>query len=332
VAFRPRLCQRGRVTSQPPQCLPGTDVIDLIGESGKDLDAYFDRREFEIRSWLEDQHYWHRYRKTVILQVLRGHCPDGSRPLVDLGCGAGVVATYLNQHGYRVDYADVHTEALHVARQRFQATLGTQAPAPRFIRVDITRSFPVDDYHGYLLLDVLEHLPDDVAVMRALHGRMQDAVARRAQTGCARQDRDFVLLTLPAFPALWSPWDDLEKHKRRYTLATARRLCEQAGFEVIRTTCFFFPLFFAALAVKAVRLAARKLGDRIAPAGAITDLAEGKTSRGLSGLVLGLLAPERGWLRYGNLPLGTSILLLARPRAPAGGTRKASVHFAGSAI
>jgi hypothetical protein len=192
--------------------------------------------------------------------------------------------------------------------------MGTQAPAPRFIRVDITRGFPVDDYQGYLLLDVLEHLPDDVAVMRALRGRMQDAVARRAQTGCARQDRDFVLLTLPAFPALWSPWDDLEKHKRRYTLATARRLCEESGFEVIRTTCFFFPLFFAAVAVKALRLVGRKLGGRTDPPGAITDLTEAKTSRGLSGLVLSLLAPERGWLRYGNLPLGTSILVLARPR------------------
>ena len=57
----------------PSQCLPGSDVIDLIGESGKDLDAYFDRREFDIWSWLEDQHYWHRYRKTVILQILQGH-------------------------------------------------------------------------------------------------------------------------------------------------------------------------------------------------------------------------------------------------------------------
>lgn len=300
--------------SQPSQCLPGSDVIDLIGESGKDLDAYFDRREFEIRSWLEDQHYWHRYRKTVILQILQGHSTDRRRPLVNLGCGAGVVATHLNQHGYRVDYADVHTEALQVARQRFQATMGSRAPAPRFIRVDITRGFPVDDYHGYLLLDVLEHLPDDVAVMRALHDRMQDAAARRAQTGCGPECYDFVLFTVPAFPALWSPWDDLEKHKRRYTLTAARRLCEDTGFQAIRTTCFFFPLFFAAAAVKALRLAGRKLGGRIDPPGAITDLAEAKTSRALSGLVLGLLAPERGWLRYGNLPLGTSILVLARPR------------------
>lgn len=300
--------------SQDPRHTPSSDIIDLIGEPDQDLDGFFDRREFEIRSWLEDQHYWHRYRKTVILQVLQGHVVDRTRPLVDLGCGAGVVATHLNQHGFRVDYADVHTEALLVARERFAAALGERAPAPRFVRVDITQGFPVDDYHGYLLLDVLEHLPDDLGAMRALHARMQAALHRRARTGGGGDTRDFVLLTVPAFPGLWSPWDDLEKHKRRYTRATARGMCEDAGFEVLRATCFFSPLFFAAAAVKAVRLARRKLTGGSASPETITDLTEGKTTRGLSRLMLGLLAPEKHWLKYGNLPLGTSILVLARPR------------------
>lgn len=298
-----------------PQSPPasGSGIVDLIGESGADFDSFFDRHEFEIRAWLEDQHFWHRYRKTIILQALRGHGVDPSRPLIDLGCGAGVVATHLSQHGYRVDFADVHTEALQVARQRFEATLGTTVPLPRFIRVDITRGFPVDDYHGYLLLDVLEHLPDDVAVMRTLHRRME-AVARPVSRLGTSAGQDFVLFTVPAFPSLWSPWDDLEKHKRRYTLTTARRLCEATGFEVMRATCFFFPLFFAAAAVKALRLAGRALRGQATSPAAITDLAEGKTTPALSRLVLGLLAPERRWLRHGNLPLGTSILVLARPR------------------
>ena len=150
--------------------------------------------------------------------------------------------------------------------------------------------------------------------MRALHRRMRDAMARRAPTDGGPKTPDFVLFTVPAFPALWSPWDDLEKHKRRYTPATARRLCEEAGFEVVRTTCFFLPLFFAAAAVKAVRLVGRALRGQAVSPGAITDLAEGKTTPALSRLVLGLLAPERSWLRRGNLPLGTSILVLARPR------------------
>jgi SAM-dependent methyltransferase len=300
--------------SRPSQALPGPGIIDLIGESSTDFDGFFDRREFEIRAWLEDQHFWHRYRKTVILQALQSHGADRSRPLVDLGCGAGVVATYLGRHGYRVDYADVHTEALQVARQRFEATLGTTVPLPRFIRVDVTRGLPLDDYHGYLLLDVLEHLPDDVAVMRALHRRMRDSIARLALTDGGSNPPDFVLFTVPAFPALWSPWDDLEKHKRRYTPATARQLCEEAGFEVLRATCFFFPLFFAAAAVKAVRLVGRAFRGQADSPRAITDLTEGKTTPALSRIVLGLLAPERSWLRYGNLPLGTSILVLARPR------------------
>jgi SAM-dependent methyltransferase len=300
--------------SQQSQPAPGSGIVDLIGESGADFDGFFDRREFEIRAWLEDQHFWHRYRKTIILQALRGYGVDRSRSLVDLGCGAGVVATYLGQHGYMVDFADVHTEALQVARQRFESTLGTTVPLPRFIRVDITRGLPLDDYHGYLLLDVLEHMPDDMAVMRALHSRMHEYLARRAPTGGASESPDFVLLTVPAFPSLWSPWDDLEKHKRRYTQATARRLCEEAGFEVIRMTCFFFPLFFAAAAVKAIRLVGHALHGQAASPRAITDLAEGKTTPALSSLVLGLLAPERSWLRHGNLPLGTSILVLAHPR------------------
>jgi len=303
---------------QPSQFHPGPEILDLVGESGEAFDRFFDRREFEIRTWLEDQHFWHRYRKTIILQVLQGHHVDRSRTVVDLGCGAGVVATHLNQHGFRVDYADVHTEALQVARQRFESVVGAQSSAtsfmPRFVRVDITRRFPVDDYHGYLLLDVLEHLPDDVVVLRMLYEHMRMTAGQRGQTGGESGPDDFVLLTVPAFPSLWSPWDDLEKHKRRYTLATARHLCEEAGFEVIRSTCFFLPLFFAAAAVKAVRLVRNALGRPPEPAQAITDLAEAKTTPGLSRMVLGLLAPERTWLRHGNLPLGTSILVLARPK------------------
>jgi hypothetical protein len=56
------------------------------------------------------------------------------------------------------------------------------------------------------------------------------------------------------------------------------------------------------------------LSGRIGSPEAITDLTEGKTTWGLSRLMLGLLAPEKRWLKHRDLPLGTSILVLARPR------------------
>ena len=279
--------------------------VDLIGDEDGDFDSYFDPREFEAFAWLEDQHYWHIHRRTVLLEALEAHCPDRSRPLIELGCGAGTVATYLNQNGYQVDYGDVHREALRFARQRAEVTLDHGQAARRFIRVDITRTIPPGDYRGFLLFDVLEHLPDDVAAMRALHARMAAEPDEK--------NRGFVLFTVPAFSALWSPWDDMAKHKRRYTPGTARRLCEEVGFEVVRVTCFFFPLFFAAAAVKAIRLAKRAVVGKAIPPRALTDLSEARSHPALNRLMLGLLAPERRWLRIGNLPLGTSILVVARP-------------------
>jgi hypothetical protein len=149
---------------------------------------------------------------------------------------------------------------------------------------------------------VLEHLPDD-----------EDAL-RRARRALEPGDRECLLLfTLPAFPILWSAWDDIEKHKRRYTLPTARRLAERAGFDVVRITYFFFPLFFAAGAVKCLRSAR----DLVKPAPfptSIRELTETKMPPGLNTAMLWLLSAEKAWLKDHDLPLGTSLLCVARPR------------------
>jgi SAM-dependent methyltransferase len=290
------------------------DFQDLIGEDTPDLDSYFDRREFETRAWMEDQHYWHRHRKSVILQTLRAHCPAQDRPLIELGCGAGTVATFLNQEGYRVDYCDIHAEGLRLARQRLPKAVAERQPPPRFFRTDITRRLPEGDYQGYLLLDVLEHLPDDHGVMRAVQERLLATAGRLAQPAVDGGIQGFVLLTVPAFPALWSPWDDIEKHKRRYTLASARALCEETGFRVVYSTCFFMPLFFAAAAVKGIRRLRQAVAGNPPAARAMTELAEAKSGRWLSSLVLAILTPERVWLRrWRGIPLGTSILVVASP-------------------
>jgi len=132
---------------------------DLIGEADDDLDGFFDPSEFAIRTSLEDQHYWHLYRRSVVLDAVGQACPDRSQPILELDCGVGTVATYLNENGFYVDYADVHTQALELARRRAAARLGAdQLARLRFWRVDITRRLPPGNPHGVLLLDVLEHL------------------------------------------------------------------------------------------------------------------------------------------------------------------------------
>ena len=129
------------------------------------------------------------------------------------------------------------------------------------------------------------------------------------------QRRDsFVLFTVPAFQMFWSPWDDLEKHKRRYTLAGARALAEAAGFEIVRATYFFFPLFFAAAAVKGLRGVRAGLAGK-PPAARYDELTEARNNAALNRTMLGSCwALEQRWLQHHDLPLGTSVLVLARPR------------------
>ena len=70
-----------------------------------------------------------------------------------------------------------------------------------------------------LLLDVLEHVPDDAAVVRGFHRLLKPG-------GVA-------LVTVPASMALWSDWDVALHHFRRYDRAGLRALFPAGDWEVV---------------------------------------------------------------------------------------------------
>jgi hypothetical protein len=122
------------------------------------------------------------------------------------------------------------------------------------------------------------------------------------------------MITVPAFGMLWSPWDDIERHERRYTRQQLVDLLERCGFSVERSTYFFGPFFFGALGMKC----ARWVRDAVvgpSPPEIITDLVESRTTPLLNRFMLGALSLEQHWLSGRTLPLGTSILVIARRRA-----------------
>jgi SAM-dependent methyltransferase len=271
-----------------------------VAPAAADGDRYFDPAEFAARDASEERHYWHLHRRRVIARALGRLAPRPGARLLDLGCGVGTVATHLNAAGYVVDYADVHPEALDRARRRARERLGAAAEERRYLRLDVTREAP-PPYHGILCLDVLEHLPDDLGVLR-----------RIASSLTAAGPAAFLLLTVPAFPVLWSRWDVAERHQRRYTRRALRQLAEAAGLRVERLSCFFLPLFAPALVAAGLRSPRGRAAEG-AP-GDATRLVEFRHGVWLSRVMLPLLSPECWWLDRGDLPVGTSLLLVARPR------------------
>ena len=87
-----------------------------------------------------------------------------------------------------------------------------------------------------LMMDVLEHVPDDVALLKEYADTMEKGGR--------------VLITVPAFQFLWSGHDVFLEHYRRYTIEMMEKTIRDAGLTPVKSRYFFgllFPLviFFA---------------------------------------------------------------------------------------
>ena len=285
------------------------DTLQAFAARPDEVEAnerFFDAGEFAFRRELEERHYWHLHRREVILEWIRRHVDASEAPALEIGCGNGFVTTHLNRHGCAIDYSDIHQRGLSIAQDRARTQLEPEVLANRsFLVLDITTEPMPSGYRGALMLDVLEHLPDEAAVLGNIAAALPDA--------------GYLLVTVPAFDHLWSSWDEIQRHKRRYDRKRIRRALEENGFEIERMSYFFLPLWPAAAAVKVVRKLLAPLRDR-GREHRIDSQIETAAPLWLNRLLLGILGLERRWLRRWNLPFGTSLLLVCRRNGdPRGG-------------
>lgn len=235
----------------------------------------------------EDRHFWFVSRREWILNALRRHVPGwAARRLFDIGCGTGGLVGYLSAQGVPIAGAcDSYREGLALA--------ATRLAAPLFL-VDEGRLPPLAPGQDLVsLFDVLEHIDDDRATLHHLATVLRPGGA--------------LVLTVPAHPFLFDEADRLAHHRRRYRRAELRQKLEDAGLVVDRLTHFMAPLVPGLLAARAIgALLQPVLGD----ARKRRD-AELRVVPGLNGLMRGVLRAESLWLRFADLPWGTSLLAVA---------------------
>ena len=155
-----------------------------------------------------------RYVATVLATNTRG------LDIVDIGAGSGVFSEGLIDRFHhrirRVVRVDLH-----------YAEVG-QIQDPRVAGgvVEHRRDLP-DAIDGaiVLLMDVLEHVPDD-------RGFLESVAAR-----CSGKSRVFI--TVPAFDSLWSSHDEFLGHYRRYSLSSLRSLATACHVTITRAYYMF---------------------------------------------------------------------------------------------
>ena len=206
------------------------------------------------------RHPWERARAAFLLDVLDdGGVLRAARTVLDVGSGdAWLASQLLRRTNASVTCWDLHFTDDDLARLR----------APRLTPV---RAPPAGPFDAALLLDVIEHVDDDA-------GFVDDVLARLRPGGR-------VLVSVPAWPALFSAHDRALQHVRRYTPDSCRALLRRAGLHVERSGGFFH----GRIAARAAAVVVEKLGHAPNDAG----IGGWRHGRALRALITGALRAEQ---------------------------------------
>ena len=229
-----------RPTEIPKDVLPGHgawrpaafDDIDGIWVGPRAAVSYPDAGH-EI--WPESlDNWWYGHRARIVIDAAERH-RRAPRAMWDIGGGTGLMAGAFRQAGWATAVVEPIGEAARQAASRSDVV---------FAGLLEDLELPAGSVPAVGLFDVIEHLDDPVAVL--------DQCRRVLAPG------GIVLVTVPAFPRLWSATDRAAGHKRRYTKTQLEREARSAGLRPLEMAYFFATLAMAALPIRLVGDGRRK--------------------------------------------------------------------------
>jgi SAM-dependent methyltransferase len=239
---------------------------------------------------LWQRHWWWRVRHELLMRTVAQLWPGPEMPaspryIFDIGCAGGVSFDDLSRYG-------------EVYGLEPDPTLVDACPQWR-ARIDLTGFGPAytpsRPYDLVLMLDVLEHLEDDVSALHSLWHLLKPGA--------------HAIITVPALQSLWSVHDVLNRHYRRYDKTGLRCLLTAGGFSV-RDLRYFFCWPLGLMYLRKLLIGTQQ---RHAQAYTITV-----PPTPVNSLFASLSRLEQRLMRLGlRWPLGSSLLaVVAKPRNP----------------
>jgi SAM-dependent methyltransferase len=233
-----------------------------------------DIKETEILGADAGNHWYYRSKAEAVERCLRGIAFD---TVLDVGAGSGYFSRHLLTHtsaqaAYCIDPNYSHEWQEQVSGKPLAFLRDTEAVSANLV----------------LLMDVMEHVDDDVALLREY-----------AQKSLPTSN---FLISVPAFQWLWSAHDDFLGHRRRYTLHHLESVVRSAGLEVVLGNYYYGGIFPLAAAVRLLRRGRRKEA-------VTSDLR--RHNRLVNSALLGLCHAELALMKH-NRAFGLTVFCLAR--------------------
>jgi len=230
---------------------------------------------------IQKKHWWFVTKKNIILDTVdRYISKNADTKVLDIGCGSGLMLNALENVGQTFGM-DMSDEAISFSKEIFTG---------RVEKGLLPDQIPYEENFFDLItaLDVIEHVDRDIDSLKAIRSRL-------VSDGKA-------VITVPAYMFLWSAFDEMNEHKRRYTLTDLRTKLLQAGFTIEKISYYntlLFPIVFAV----------RMLNNVLKRDGA-SDV--DMPSPPLNFFLKNIFGIEKYLLKYVNLPFGVSILAVVR--------------------
>lgn len=234
---------------------------------------------------IEATHWWFVGRRALIRRLIARYGPARAQVrLLDIGCNSGLFVGNLQQAGYAASGCDTDAVAIWAGNDNGVAKLRVAAfPA---------LGYDTGAFNVLTCLDVLEHVEDDGAALREM-----DRILAVGGTA---------IITVPAFPSLWSLQDEVAHHFRRYTRRELlEKITAHTGWRIERVSHFNFFLFLPIWLVRTISNRKKQVRRQ-------SDFEI--NSRSINAILTLLFLTELWLLRFVSYPCGVSLLVVAKKR------------------
>jgi SAM-dependent methyltransferase len=168
----------------------------------------------------DENHFWIKWRFKLLQRLIKPLVDQNSK-IFEIGCGNGLVMYQFEKfQNLIIDGCDLNAFALG----------GMFDVSGKVFLLDIYQLHPdlLGQYDAIILLDVVEHIDDDLEFLK---------------TACKYLRKDgFVFFGVPAHQSLFSKFDKIVGHKRRYSKREVNNLFKEAGIETIQSHYWGFSL------------------------------------------------------------------------------------------